>query len=246
MSYDRDHLEKLLLVIGELMEDPDNTWWVDLLQEKMDTTVQMISENRMGFNEFVKMQRKIFRTKSKEFYKDLLDKNLQSELERDYQEMLWWRMLNNVERQYLFACYQVENMLNYFILTTDAHTKVSREKNKYVIEFNEKYKVVACDYFFYEGKIRDVARISSMQAKVVYWAIETGNKGWYLDKPRQDTFDQLIKIRNRGSHRNAKESNEYLTNLIERYRSGDDSYQSYISAVLRKIRDSISSTSDKK
>ncbi len=239
MSYSKENLEKLTAFIEELIADPENRSWAETLREKIDSSNVNALAGTLAFDEFVRLQKKIFRLKSKEFYKEITDIELKAELERDYQEMLWWRMLNNVERQYLYSFFQIENMLNYYIVKNDAFKRIQKNKEKYIIDFDEKFSVNAYTYFFYNNTPKEISKINSIYAKLAFWGIETNNKGWLMDKTRKDTIDQIVQIRNKASHRHSMDSNKYLLALVERFKSGDDSNQSFITNVLRKIRDSV-------
>jgi hypothetical protein len=111
---------------------------------------------------------------------------------------------------------------------------------RYVMEFNEGFVVVASASFFTK-ECYPIAlnKVNSIYAKIVFWAVETGNKSWCLDKTRKYYLDYMINMRNMKSHRNSDKNYGYLLAHIDDVRKGDDANYSYQLSILTRIRNSI-------
>src|SRR5665647_523446 len=118
MKYKKENLLKLLRLIEEISNFHGNDWFKEELANKLKDTSLIDEENSLSVESFLRLQRKIFRTKALEFYKNIEDDSLRVELTKDFQEMLWYKVLNQIDRQYLFTYYQIENMINFFITKT--------------------------------------------------------------------------------------------------------------------------------
>lgn len=237
MPYDKEKLIKLISLVKEIIEKPGNEWM------KYELGMIHIDNNRenwqlpSGYINFLKKQ---YRLKAREFYKSISESGLKEELIKDYQEMLWYKMLNNIERQYLFAFYQIENIINYYLIKNNPFENIKNNPEKYKIKYNEKFSIETYSYFFDKnGNPREIHRIVSIPSKLAYWAVETNNVGWLLDKPIKFHMDILVKIRNSVSHRNYMEDNESLRIYIEEFKRGDDSNHGYIIRIIKKIKSSI-------
>lgn len=239
MTNNKENLIKLLKLVIEISKEPENDWFKELLKEKFDTSAIHREGDSLSADSFLRLQRKIFRTKALEFYKNIKEHNLRIELVKDFQEMLWYKVLNQVDNQYLFTYYQIENMINFFISKNSAHEKIKENPSHYVIEFSEKFIVKAYDYFYKSAKPIDVIKISSIYAKIVFWVVETDNKSWFLDKSRKFHFNNLVQIRNMKSHRNSHGDNSFVLSNIESIKKSDDSNYSFLSAILSRIKNTL-------
>jgi hypothetical protein len=240
MSYKKENLTKLLKLIEEVSNQPTNEWFKDEIKIILNVSSLTKEDDSLSIESFLRLQRKIFRTKGMEFYKNIAEDNLRIELIKDFQEMLWYKVLNQVDRQYLFTYYQIENMINFFITKNLAHEKISSNPNSYVIEFTDKFIVKSHNYFFSKNaEPIDVIKISSIYAKIVFWAIETNNNSWILDKSRKFHLDNLVQIRNMKSHRNSQGDNTFVLTNIENIKKGDDSNYSFLISILSKIKNTL-------
>lgn len=240
MKYNKEKLLKLLKLVEEISNQPGNEWFKNELTIRLDATRLTKEKDSLSIEPFLRLQRKIFRTKGLEFYKNITEDGLRIELIKDFQEMLWYKLLNQIDRQYLFTYYQIENMINFFIIKNLAHEKIKKNPNNYKIEFTEWFTVNSYSYFFSTNSDPiDVIKISSIYAKIVFWAIESGNKSWILDKTRKFHFDNVVQIRNMKSHRNSQGDNTYLLRHIQSIKIGDDSNYSFLIAILSRIKNTI-------
>lgn len=240
MNYKKENLIKLLKLVEEISKQPGNEWFKDELTSRLDATSLSTDDDSLSVEPFFRLQRKIFKTKGLEFYKNITDDKLRIELTKDFQEMLWYKVLNQIDRQYLFTYYQIENMINFFITKNLAHEKIKNNPNNYVIEFTDKFVVKSYNYFFSKNtEPIDVIKISSIYAKIVFWSIETNNKSWIHDKSRKFHFDNIVQIRNMKSHRNSQVDNSFILANIESIKKGDDSNYSFLIAILTRIKNTL-------
>jgi len=237
MIYDKEQLKELLKFIDDLIVDPENEWFAEDLRSKFEGDNINIASSTISFDEFVKFQRKIFKVKAREFYKSIQDIQLKSELERDFQEMMWWRLMNNIERQYLFAYYQIENILNHYILERNAFEKIKINSEKYVVKFSDSFEVRCMSYFFSKDSPNDIEKISSIQAKIAFWCVEEFVKDWVVKN--NSIIINLVQIRNLLSHRNSKANKIKILIKVEDMKKSDDSYFGFLMNFLRKIRDTV-------
>jgi hypothetical protein len=240
MKFKNEKLVKLLKLIEEISNQQDFKWFKDELTNMLNVTMLTREDDSLSVEPFLRLQRKIFRTKGLEFYKNVAEDNLRIQLTKDFQEMLWYKVLNQVDRQYLFTYYQIENMINFFITKNLAHEKIRNNSNNYVIEFSEKFIVTSYNYFFSKnGDPIDVTKISSIYAKIAFWAIETNNKSWILDKSRKFHLDNVVQIRNLKGHRNSQGDNPFVLANIEKIKKGDDSNYGFLIAILSRIKSTL-------
>ena len=238
MKYKKESLEKLLLLIDELFNEPENNWFKEELSKMTESPTLTLDKNELCFDSFVRLQRKMFRLKANEFYKNLTDADLQKELIKDYQEMLWFKMLNQIDRYYLFIYYQMENMLNFFILKNDAFNRIKSDPGSYQLKFTEGFIVKCYSYFFNkDGKANEINKINSVWAKLVFWSLEANEDRWIIDK--KQTLDNIINVRNLLSHKNSSQQNSFVKNQIELWKKGDDSLLSFPISVLNKLKRTV-------
>lgn len=247
MATNKDQLLQLIEFVQEISSQPGNEWFLDeLLNKTLINNKDYFGQDDHSAGSFIKLQRQIFKNKAAEFYRGVKNQDLKNELVKDYVEMLWYRMVNVVDRYFLFLYYQAENMLNYYILTSDAFNKIATQSDKYKIAFNEKFVVACKDNFFKSNSPISLSKINSIWAKLVYWAIDSNNTTWLLkNKPMIDT---LINSRNLTSHRNSQQSNEttflITRNQIKNYKKGDEIYVSYPVHLLKLLRSTIQQKSE--
>jgi hypothetical protein len=245
MTYNKDTLIKLINLVKEIAKDPNNSWFRTLLVEEFSQDMTVGEMEPSSTEAFIRLQKKIFRKKAFEYYKNINDSKLKGELVRDHQEMLWHKVLNQVDKQYLFAYYQLENMLNYYVLSNDVYVKIKQSPDKYIMQFNEKFEVVPYNSFFNkESQPVELNKVSSIYAKLAFWAVETGNKSWILDNSRKYHLGNLVQIRNMKSHRNSQIDYSYLNNQIEYYKKGDDINNSYIVSILTRMKTTLFNSED--
>jgi hypothetical protein len=239
MKYKKESLEKLLLLIDIISKGEGNEWFNEILQDRFQIYNTQKSDNFITAESFIRLQRKIIKTKAIEYYKSIEDLKLQNELIKDFQEMLWFKVLNQIDKQYLFTYYQIENMINHFIIKNKAHDKIKVDSNRHTIKFTDKFEVKSALYFFKDSKPIEIDKISSIWAKLVFWAVETKNESWIKDKSIKYHLDNIINIRNMKSHRNSNGEYGIQLSYIEQIKKGDDSNYSYLLSILYKLKMSI-------
>ena len=240
MKYQKSSLIQLLKLVKEIVSERGNEWFKDSLYQELYSTGLDYGNNSPSAESFLRLQRKIIRVKALEFYKNIESTKLRAELVKDFQEMQWYKLLNQVEKQYLFTCYQVENMINYFISNNQAHEKIKSRPEFYSIEFSEKFITKSYSYFFSKsGDPIEISKINSLYAKLVFWAIETNNKLWIMDKSRKYHLDHMINIRNMISHRNSQSDYSQLLKYIDNIKRGDDTSYGFLVSIMTRIKNTL-------
>lgn len=236
MSYKRESLEKLLLLLEEICNDEENLWFKNRLHEQF-------SEIGDNFPSYFRHLKKQYKIKANTFYKDIPDNNLKVKLTQDYVEMSWYLGINDVNRFCLFTYYQIENLLNYYITESNAFEKIKTNKNYFIKQFNEKFTVVCFDKFFQNETNQSLDKIN-IWAKIVYWALDSNSEDW--ENQNHSNISNLVNIRNTNSHRNSTQGpNEKNEETLKYLARSDYSNFGFYANILKKIRDSLNKISTK-
>lgn len=233
MSYNKESLQKLLLLISDISDDPQNTWFKEELNRKYGSAIAPAFDD---FPTFLKHLKRNYRLKAKEFYKNINDKDLKNELIKDNVEMQWYQTTHDVERFLLFSYYQVENLLNYYCTISGSFAKIKNNPSFYEHSYSEKFHVSCSKYF---SGTKNIERVNSIWAKITFWLIDANRYKWYA-KGRNSNFWDLINVRNKVSHRNSQSTpNEKVENQLEILNKEDFSRLGFYIAILKEIRDSL-------
>lgn len=237
MSYKRESLEKLLLMLEEICKEEENLWFKNRLHEQY-------SEIGDNFPSYFRHLKKQYKLKANTFYKDILEKNLKLQLIKDFVEMSWYLGINDVNRFFLFTYYQMENLLNYYIIKSNAFEKIKTNKNFFIKQYNEKFTVVCYDKFFQNETTQQSLDKITIWAKIVYWTLDSKSEDW--EKQNHTSISNIVNIRNSNSHRNSaqgtKEKNEETLKFLT---ISDYSNFGFYANILKKIRDSLKTISPK-
>lgn len=239
MGHSKEDLLKLAKFVNEIANEPGNEWFINEIQQTGHINKRIsINKSELSFEAFVRLQKSIFKKKAMEFYKYIPNESLKNELIKDFIEMSWYKMLNVIERYFLFAYYQMENMLNYYLLVNDCYTKISSNKSKYNMPLTDKFVVDCYGYFFdNKGAKIELSKVKSIWAKLLFWAIEEASYDWF--KSNKSNFDNLVNLRNFESHRNSADINQYAIKQVNNFKIGDDSNLSYTISILKRIKSTI-------
>jgi len=235
MKFNEEHLGALLEFLDDILVHPENNWFKEELLKILTWEGIAPDGRNVYFTGFIKNLRANYIDKSKYFYRNVKNKKLRSELERDFQEMLWWKMMNNVKRQYSFAFYQMENMLNYFISNSNALEKVIKDPKRFTLKFNEKFIVRCGD----DIKTNDITKVKSIYTKIVIWAYEKDKVDWLLTFPNKYNIDNIVNIRNLNSHQNSQKDSPYYDNLVKEFKHGDETNHGYVINILNEFKETV-------
>jgi len=241
MNYKKESLEKLIVLIKEICESDENQWF----KEKLFLELGLISTNsgsENNFGSYFNLLKKQFKIKAKKLYENINDKDLKKQLINDCVKMYWYQVNNDVNQMFVYAFYQLENMLNYYIKKSDCFSKIINNRNFYTLTVKEKF-IVNCSLSFLgkEDEPKEVEKIN-IWAKIVYWGFDN-NKSEFVKLHNQKIFN-LISIRNLNSHRDSKQFfNEQQINghkrTIDSIRLNDYSSFGYYMNILREIIKSL-------
>lgn len=232
MMYSKESLNKLLLLIYEISEDPQHSWFKEELDRKFGSSPAAFED----FPSFLLHLKRNYRLKAKEFYKDVKDPKLKVQLVKDNVEMQWYQASHDIERFLLFAFYQVENLLNYYCTTSGAFDKIRNNPSHYEHSYSENFHVSCSKYFLGSTKIE---KVNSIWAKLTFWLKDANRIKWY-SKGRNSNIWDLINVRNKVSHRNSQAApNENVENQLEILQREDFSRLGFYIAILKEIRESF-------
>ena len=229
MVYKKENLIKLLELIDSISQHPENVWFKNELSLRFGS-----GANFEDFPTFLKFLKKNYRLKANEFYKNIKDQKLKNELVKDNVEMQWYQASHDVERFLLFTFYQVENLLNYYCIRTDAFSKIENDKNKYQYTFG--FNVICYDSFFNRksGEPNSIEKVNSVYAKIAYWLVQSNRGSWY--KSFSFSMSNLIKVRNKNSHRSSSsEPDEKVEHTLELLKKQDFSSLSFYINIVKEL-----------
>jgi len=232
-KHKKESLEKLLPIIYEICESPENSWFKDALYKKLN--VERSNPYMMAFPGYFALLKKQFKIKANKFYSPITNKKLKSELIEDCIKMFWYQVNNDIEQLFVFAFFQMENLLNHYITITKAHEKILLNQNYYTHKFSDTF-VVNChkSFFSVKGDKYDLKKIS-IWAKIIYWVYDTNN----LSLLTSNNFSNLVNIRNSTNHRNSNIAYE-VNPTVEFLKNSDYSSFGYYINILKEISKSIS------
>lgn len=237
MGYKKESLEKLIFLIEEICNDEQNHWFKEALFKRIVLGEELLSGNsNPEFGAYFKLLKKQFRLKASKLYAEIKDIKLKNDLIGDCIKMYWFQVNNDVDQLFLHAFYQMENLLNYYAHKSNAFEKIKTNKDFYSHYFSETFTVSGYSNFFNSDNTpKDLDKVH-IWGKIVFWAYDS-NRVEYL-KSNNPQFYQLIKIRNRNSHRNSTsiKSDEYSTEII---RVSDYSAFGFYMNILKEILKSV-------
>lgn len=232
MSNNKDTLQKLLLLISDISEDPKNLWFKEELHKIYGIPKPPAFND---FPTFLKHLKRNYKIKAKEFYKNIKDQKLKNELVKDNVEMQWHQTSHDVERFLLFTFYQIENLLNYYCIKTDCHTKIEKDKNRFQHSFGPIH-IVCADNFFDNrtGEKKAISKVTPIYAKIAYWLINSNRVNWYSSSSYN--MSNLIKIRNKINHRSSSSPiDKNILETLELLKKQDFSSLSFYINILKEI-----------
>jgi hypothetical protein len=242
MAQNREQLEKLLQFLDSLMKEPGNEWFVDELSKKIIKQHPIVESNmdRDPFNTLLSLQHSKIRRKARAYYKEIKDTKLRNQLVNDHAMMIWYKSIYEVEKYFVHVNYQIENMLNYYLVHTDFHSKIQASPRLYnkVIFTPSNYKI-EIDVYSYafnknNGTPISIEKISSLWAKLLYWAVDSNN--FQLLSEQSGNFSAIINIRNQTNH-------SYYGRQINSAKywkeQEDDMNYAFIGGIVKHIRNSI-------
>lgn len=235
MGQNKEQLNKLLAFIEQLTKQQGNEWFVDKLRY-----ITGDNRNINSFDAFVRLQRNKCMSISRRYYKNIKSDVLRKQLVHEHSMMLWYKSIREIGQYFVYVNHQIENMLNTYCSSMNAHEKIQQRPELYVKHLeNKSFKLnINCySYFFNQEKDYErnpIPKITSLYAKLVFWAVDSDNCT-SLSK-NFGNFISIVNIRNEESHSDAtqeKRSLKYMQN------QEDDTQYSFIEAVLKKVRDSL-------
>lgn len=193
-----------------------------------------------SFASAMRLQHKRCRERARKYYRDISDDSLRRDLVNYYANMLWYKSIFEVGQYFVYINYQVENMLNNYLSTTDFHKKVKANPTQYCtkIDITSKYSINidAYTYAFDKTSGVDIApsKIGSLWVKLYYWAVDTEQEE--IIEKYKTYLNAIISVRNEVNHANSASQKQSLKYWQEQ----EDGLQfAFVEAVIKQIRKSI-------
>lgn len=239
MSYQKESLEKLLILIEEICKEPQNDWFKIDLQKSLE-----LNAFDSDFGSYFKLLRKQFKLKANIFYEKVPDKVLKVQLIEDFVKMYWYQVNNEVPQLFVYAFYQMENMLNFYIRKSNAYEKIKINKNFYAHSFNDKFNVICYNSFFFKNNAGDsekeINKIS-IWPKIIYWIYDTRKIDFLTSN--NSNFSNLVNIRNlsnhKDSHNKSPNRQDYTKPAVEYIKNSDFSSFGFYTNLLKEMASSL-------
>lgn len=227
---------------------------VELLCEQNPEFAALLRE-RLGFEEpvnapsettaFIKLQRKNMRNKGRVFYGAVKNDKLRNQLVNDYAMAMWYKCIGDIPHMFAYILFQVENMLNAFIISHGeaAYNDVKNNPDVYVYSYAKEgqkpFTSAAKDYFFdTTGKNKSIENIG-MWAKYTYWYVATQQPISFQSLTHSLVSD-IINFRNYTEHRNSqKDMPEWMEKHIKSWTIDIEAKYGYIDILLSAILASV-------
>jgi hypothetical protein len=153
--------------------------------------------------------------------------------------MIWYKSIYEVEKYFVHVNYQIENMLNYYLIHTDFYSKVQASPTSYdkeIINPSTKFKMNVKVYSYAFTKDGDQISIEkiSLWAKLLYWAVNSGNFDFLSNQV--GNLNAIISIRNQANHSYYGRQNNAATYWKDQE---DDINFAFISGIVKHIRNTI-------
>ena len=146
MNYKKESLEKLIVLIKEICESDENQWFKENLFLELGL-ISTKSRSENDFGSYFNLLKKQFKIKAKKLYENINDKDLKKQLINDCVKMYWYQVNNDVNQMFMYAFYQLENMLNHYINKSNCFNKIIKNKNFYTHTFNDKFIIICSKSF---------------------------------------------------------------------------------------------------
>ncbi len=193
---------------------------------------------------FIQLQRKNMRQRGRLFYQDISNATLRNQLVNDYAMMLWYKCINDIPHMFAHILFQMENMLNAFILGHGdaAYDAVMMNPDDYVYLYKtsqKEFSSVAKEYFFDTKGNRKSVKDIGVWAKYTYWYVSTQQVPKFQSLTHRLVSD-VINVRNYSEHRNSQnDMPEWMKRQISYWSTNIESKFSYIDMLLTAILQSI-------
>lgn len=194
---------------------------------------------------FIRLQRKNMRQKGLMFYDEISNLKLRNQLASDYANMLWYKCISDIPHMFAYILFQMENMLNAFIISHGeaVYNDVKNNPGVYVYSYAKEGKKpftsAAKDYFFdATGKNKSIENIG-MWAKYTYWYVATQQPISFQSLTHSLVSD-IINFRNYTEHRNSqKDMPEWMEKRIKSRTIDIEAKYGYIDMLLSAILASV-------
>jgi hypothetical protein len=233
MAYKKESLEKLLDLVVDISSNPENVWFRNQLLQKLGANAEDVYDinKTVSFESYFKLLKKQLKIKANQFYLEISDKKVKDLLVEDYIKMYWYQINNDVRQMFIHTFFQLERMMNLYANKEFPHQKIMNNPTNYIYTYKSNFTVDCHSNFFKKGNKNEIAKIS-IWAKVVFWAVDTGNQSFL--EYNHFNFSNIINIRNENIHKGIPQS-DYIENILKNYKQADNSIFGFYTNILKQI-----------
>ncbi|MFN8295703.1 MAG: hypothetical protein U0T69_05875 [Chitinophagales bacterium] len=240
MAYKKESLEKLLVLIDEISKDKNNEWFLNELLRKINKD-KLIHTDKP--NNLIDLVNDIKRTKyflnsidktiwleGLNYYSNIKDPILKIELITDYKEMKISDKQNDIIEFSRRLIMQLENCLNAICIILDAPKIILASPDHY--KDNSNNLKDGRFSFFEDGKVKQL-NLVPITSKLFFV------KKYYGFNYPFNILDEMIKIRNKSSHRGELSESEknIINNAKKNYMEKKSLYFKSYNDIFKKLTD---------
>lgn len=242
MKYDKKHLDMFLTLIEKIDKDNGNNWFsaslLETLSNKTSVEVNIISAEINELHSDIKRTKYFLRHIDRtgwlegfQYYGKIKIPELKIELVKDFKEMKIADMENDIIEFTRRLVMQLENSINCLIELIDAYAIIQKEPANFQDRYNDLHRG---DYSFFSinGKKRELKEIS-LPSKI-YFA-----KQYYSFNYYWKDFDEMVKIRNKSSHRGpmSDKEEEIVENALKNPTQKKVDYFKVFDTIMKNLKD---------
>jgi hypothetical protein len=221
MSYKKESLEKLLVLIDVISKEEGNEWFLEELHRKFNNFNQIIDTKRTSnlfeliddikrTKYFLKSIDKTYWIEGLYYYSKINDPTLRIELVNDFKEMKIADKQNDIIEFTRRLVMQLENCLNAICLIVDAAKIILSTPERFI---DDKNNLKEGKFSFFDNVGAKQLHLIPITSKLYFV------KKYYNFNYTYGTLDEMIKIRNKSSHRGELSESErnILNNAKKKY-----------------------------
>jgi hypothetical protein len=145
VKYKKESLEKLLVLIDEIIKDDDNLWFKEIIQSKYSSIINKSGNDKSIDKIYEYCIKEIIEKQANLFYEDFILNDKKNELISDFIRMEHFRRDDNFEDFCLAMFQQIENIVVYLFTYFNLNEKISANFDKRIILIysNEEKKFIS-------------------------------------------------------------------------------------------------------
>ncbi len=241
MQYKKESLEKLLVLIDAISKEEGNEWFIEELLRKLNNFNQLMdtktTSNLFDLIDDIKRTKYYLKSIDKtywieglNYYSKVKDPILRIELVNDFKEMKIADKQNDIIEFTRRLVMQLENCLNAICLIVDASNVILITPDRYRDGSNN---LKEGKFSFFDGGTAKQLHLIPITSKLFFV------KKYYDFNYTYNALDEMIKIRNKSSHRGELSESErnILDNAKKKYMEKKTLYFKNYNDIFLKLKD---------